>query len=175
MLIVEILTAIVALVSLGVSLVVATRLSQLGERSAAFPPETSEASALPEPDRPLQGLRIALAITQDHAHPVFANLLKERLLLEDVAEITMADSEDVDADIVIKGEIVGNGYTDIYYQAEFTCNGKVQPICTLIERPPHGDRPSNLAIELVTRLKNELSKLASRTERSQAIRELLGG
>src|SRR6202043_900529 len=101
------------------------------------------------------------------AHPVFASLLKELLLAEDVTDIAMlAPDQAADwkagADILISGDLVCNGYAEIYYTLEFTCSTPDQAICTLIEKPPHGDRPSNLAIELVTRLKAELEKLVTR-------------
>jgi hypothetical protein len=133
---------------------------------------------------PLQGVRIALAITQDHPNAVFVELLKDQLFAQDVTDIvvltpTEATSflEDwktqLDApEILISGNVICNGYTEIYYTAEFTCSNREQAICTLIEKPPQGDRPVNLAIELVARLKKELEKLISRNERRQAIREL---
>jgi len=134
--------------------------------------------------RPLEGLRIGLAVTQDHAHPVFATLLKEQLLKEDALEVNFLTPEEAAAlqadwpkgqiDILISGKLTCNGYAEIYYDADFTCFNAHEPICTLVERPPHGDRPSNLAMELVARLNTGLTKLLSRTERREALKELGG-
>src|SRR5579862_7607367 len=178
----EILVGIVALVSLAISVFLGLRVLQLERRLGTLPPSTAQ--PLPEPpSRPLQGLRVALAITQDHPHPVFATLLKEQLLSEDVTDIAFLDTVEANAlqadwkngpDILIAGDVVCNGYAEIYYTADFTCSTAVQPICTLIEKPPHGDRPSNLAIDLVARLKTEIEKLVSRDDRRRAIRELTG-
>jgi hypothetical protein len=138
------------------------------------------------PPRPLEGLRVAVAITQDHPHAVFVDVLKDQLFAEDVTDILVLSAEEAalldknwkdrkDApDILIKGDIVCNGYAEIYYTADFICSNATDAICTLIEKPPHGDRPSNLAIELVARLKKELGKIVGRNERRQAIRELKG-
>jgi hypothetical protein len=67
---------------------------------------------------------------------------------------------------------VCNGYAEIYYQADFSCSNAQHAICNLIEKPPHGDRPANLAMELVARIKTELEKRISRDERREAVREL---
>jgi hypothetical protein len=186
---VEVFFGAVAVGSLVVSLVLEGRMRALdrrltsAERSMALgPPGLS----LPEPERqrPLEGLRIALGITQDHTHPVFANLLKERLLLEDVAEVTVLTPDEASnlqgdwnpdgPDLLILGNLVCNGYAEIYYQADLTCHSPHHEVCTIAEKPAHGDRPANLSIELVERLKTELTKLVSRNERRRAIRELRG-
>ena len=181
----EFLPGIVALISLAISVVLAGRVLQLERRLQSNPHSALLAVAEP-PARPLQGLRVVLAITQDHAHPVFANLLKEQLLSEDVTDIillTPAETAGLRSDwkqradgpdLLIAGDIVCNGYAEIYYTADLTCSTADQAICNLTEKPPHGDRPSNLAIDLVARLKTELEKLVSRDERRQAIRELQG-
>ena len=175
----EFIVGVTALLSLGISVVLAGRLLKL-ERRFQGHPQAPPQPLLEPPSRPLQGLRIALAISQDHPHPVFAALLKELLLTEDVSDVTLLEpnagvkSTAEAPDILIAGDLVCNGYAEIYYTADFTCSTPNQPICTLIEKPPHGDRPSNLAIELVTRLKRELENLSNRTERRQAIRELQG-
>lgn len=123
----------------------------------------------------MEGLRIALKIRQDHPHPIFANLLREQLLKEDVAEaVLLAESEDrpVAADIFITGELTCNGYAEVYYRAELTAYAANEAICTLSEKPPDGARPTNLAIELVAMLNAKLSELISRSERRRALREL---
>lgn len=148
-------------------------LNSLRQREADDPP------ALEAP-KVLEGLRIALQVTQDHAHPVFANLLKDLLLKQDVAEVTF-QTQSVDdwrttktADILISGSLTCNGYAEVYYQAEFTCYSASETICTLIERPPGGDRPENLALELTTELGDSLAKAIQRDERRRAIGELRG-
>lgn len=145
----------------------------LSERPAQIP------IPLPDPDalHPLEGLRIALAISQDHPHAPFVNLLKELLLKEDVAEAATTDAvfDPATMDILIQGRITCNGYAEIYYDADLTCTSLRGPVCTLIEKPPHGDRPGNLGIELVARLRAELAKSVERTERKQAILELRQG
>jgi hypothetical protein len=178
----EILAVVLALVSLMISGALGFRVLQLERRLQESRPKPLPEVAEPLP-RPLQGLRIALAITQDHPHPVFVDLLKEQLFSEDVTEISVLSPVEATVlradwkngpDILVTGEIVSNGYAEIYYTADFVCMTAAQPVCTLIEKPPHGDRPSNLAIDLVARLKGELEKLVGRDDRRRAIRELQG-
>lgn len=138
---------------------------------------------MPEAAKPLEGLRIALAVKQDHPHPVFANLLKEHLLRQDVSDVSFTSvsdfaawkESDLRADILIAGSLTCNGYAEVYYQAEFSCYTANEPICTVIERPPGGDRPENLAMELVTKMGLKLDELLTRNERRRAIGELRGG
>ncbi len=185
------LTVLVAAGSLVVSVTMALRLQNLellvrNQRQPSgdfYREETFRPLSGPNTPRPMEALRVALAISQDHKYPVFANTLKEYLLSEDVADVAIVpptegkdnDSvwkERVDLDILITGELVCNGYSDIYYRADFTCSSRKGAICTLIEKPPYGDRPGNLVIELVAKLKLEIAKSAQRGERSSAIREL---
>ena len=135
----------------------------MGERLAALERrERPDAGpALPDPS-PLAGRRVALAIRQDHPHPVFANLLKEGLLAEE------ARLDDGTPDLRIEGEIVGNGYADVVFRAELAVRMGGETILVLFDRPPHGDRPANLVAELVRRLKDELAN----RERQAAVREL---
>ncbi len=130
--------------------------------------------ALPKNPSPLHGLRIAIAIRQDHPHPVFANLLREQLLKEDVAEVVLVEpgQEHNEADIFVTGEITCNGYAEVYYRAELTASARKEAICTLVEKPPDGDRPGNLAIEFMALLNAKLDTLISRNERRRALREL---
>lgn len=166
-------------IAVGVALLIAahaqSRLAALEQRLAAI--ERGElAPAAPLPSAlarvaPLQGLRVALDITQDHPHPIFANLLREELLKADVLEVTSLP-ETQDADLLITGTLTCNGYAEVYFQANLTAYAGTDPVCTIAEAPPGGDRPANLAIELVSRLGIELEKRIARSERRQALREL---
>jgi hypothetical protein len=177
MLIIAVLSGVVAVASMGLSLVLAQRIRVLEDRLRS----TKQVPDSPQPQlpesaarKPLEGLRIAVNIRQDHTNPIFANLLKEQLLLEDVSEVSFlatADWQD-SADILVRGNLLCNGYAEIYYQADVECLSPNDSICTLSEKPAHGDRPTNLAIEVVSRLRFELDKLVSRDERRRAIREL---
>ncbi|HWD37787.1 MAG TPA: hypothetical protein VG944_02985 [Fimbriimonas sp.] len=164
----------IAAISLAISMFLALRLSEMRDRLAIAEQKirtlTPQQPQLPPPPPPslLEGLRVRLQVTQDHPHPVFFELLSEELLKEGVTEVTEAP----DAELTIAGEVTCNGYAEVYYSAEFTCSTLTNIICTLIERPPHGDRPANLAIELVAKIKRELEKQMDRSERSRAIREL---
>jgi hypothetical protein len=133
-------------------------------RPAPVPPPAFEEPAA----KPLAGLKIRIAVSQDHPHAVFAALLKEQLLVDDV------DVVEGEADIDIAGTVACNGYAEVYYTAELICRSSSGVILTMVEKPAHGDRQSNLAIELVTRLKHELEKLVTRNERRRALRELGG-
>lgn len=174
----EIVAGVVALAGLAVSLALAAKVQRLEARLRIAEQSPAPAPALPEPmpERPLERLRIALSIEQDHSHPVFANLLKEQLLTEDVDSIVLLPTgaaPDWNAtDILISGKLTCNGYAEIFYETDLTCFSPVEPICTVVQRPPHGDRPVNLAVELVAKLKVELEKLDSRIERRRALREL---
>jgi len=155
-----------------------SRLQAVEQRLAAI--ERAPSPSIPAiSDRvpPLQGLRIALSIVQDHPQPIFANLLREQLLKEDVLEVTFlppetppADSPDID--IFIAGTLTCNAYAEVYYRATLTAFAGSEPVYTITESPPGGDRPGNLAIELVSRLGVELEKRITRSERRQALREL---
>ena len=111
----------------------------------------------------LAGLRVSLGIQQDHPHPVFEGLLREALLREE------AVVDDASA-LRIEGEVVGNGYADVYFRAEITVMLGNETLFVLTDKPPHGDRPANLAAEVVQRLRDELAK----RERQGALRELRG-
>ena len=120
----------------------------------------------------LEGLLFSLKIEQDHADPLFATLLKEMLLSEGAEEVALLPKDARAADVAFVGDLSCNGYAEIYYQAHITCSVANQVLFTVNDRPAHGDRPNNLATELVSRLKQDLSKLIKRNERSRAIREL---
>ena len=181
----EYVACVLALIALTLCAGLAVRLMRLESQLKSLEGPSRQALVEP-PSRPLQGLRVAVGVTQDYAQPVFANLLRECLFGEDVTEVQLLGTAEVASlhqswreqgsgpDILIAGEVVCNGYSEIYYTAEFTCSTADQVICTLTEKPPHGDRPINLASDLVARLKTELEKLVSRDDRRRAIRELQG-
>src|ERR1022692_4839495 len=144
----EFFVGLVAVLSLATSAFLVHRVLELERRLQSLPQPALQ--PLPEPPRrPLQGLRIGLAITQDHPHPVFANLLREQLLSEDVTEITLltpAESTRLQSDwkqrtdgpdILIGGDIVCNSYAEIYYTAELTCSPPHPAICTPLSNPTH--------------------------------------
>ena len=160
-----ILALILAAASLGISVALALRLREVEQGLRKPMPPASP--TLAPPPKPLEGLRIALAIEQDHPHAVFTTLVKEALLREEAEPV-----DGTDYDLLISGSLVGNGYADVYYTAELACRTAEGPLFTLLERPPHGDRPGNLALELVNRLKLEVEKSVTRSERQSALREL---
>ncbi|MCC7230883.1 MAG: hypothetical protein IT203_10860 [Fimbriimonadaceae bacterium] len=188
------ISILIALLALGVTVAIAMRLQQTEQRLKALlttleSERTLQASALApamEQTRPLEGLRIALCITQDHPHPVFATLLREHLYSEDAREVVLLSATEVEQlnatwaltpdspDILISGEVTCNGYAEVYYHAEITCSANSQSICKVIEKPPHGDRPVNLATGLVSRLKAELEKAVCQNDRRRALQELQG-
>ena len=183
------IAGVIAILSLFITLSFVVRCLALTQRLNAVENVLREVAnkALPNSNvapasSPLEGLRIAVSVKQDHEHPIFANLLKDLLLKEDVGEVVFLTLEERDewkqmeiaADILISGDITCNGYAEVYYTADFRCDTREQAICTLIEKPPHGDRQGNLAIELVARLKTELERHTSRDERRKAIQELRG-
>src|SRR4051794_4165278 len=93
----ELIVLVVAVSALGASLVLARLLIHVDSRLKSTEQMLASGArqALPgtghdsfEP-HPLEGLKIAVAINQDHKQAVFADLLKELLLSEDVAEVTM--------------------------------------------------------------------------------------
>jgi hypothetical protein len=149
-----------------------TRVDQLERRAHPLPslPTASDRVSA------LAGLRVGLVLTQDHPHAPFVDLLRQQLLLRDVSDVTVfpdaASARASALDIVVEGALTCNGYAEVYYAAEFTCSTCGEAVCTLIERPPGGDRPSNLAMELVAKLDAKLTDMVSRNERRRAIREL---
>ena len=77
-------------------------------------------------------------------------------------------------DVFISGTVVCNNYADVYYEADLTAFTDRGPVVVLSERPPHGNRQLNLAIEFVNRLDTELAQQSERTERQRALGELRG-
>lgn len=161
---------LIAIVMAGASILgivaLAARLRALEDRQREI--EARPSMALPEPivDRPLAGLSISLRIEQDHPNAPFTDLLRREFEKEDAAVV--ASNEDV----VIRGALACNGYADIYFTADISCYRNGEAICTVVERPPHGDRPINLATEIIARLKCEIKKIEEHSERHQAIKEL---
>jgi hypothetical protein len=173
----EVLALVMAGVSLGVSLLLALKVASLSSRPLLAPvaPRLEPVAPALEDLTPsiLQGSRVALSITQDHPHPVFVDCLKEVLFQRDAADVVLVEAGKAsDCDLLIEGSVVCNGYANVYYEADLSCSEREQPICRLIEKPPHGDRPSNLALELVSRIEKELHSLSTRGERGRAVREL---
>ena len=181
---IEVVALVMAGLSLVVSLMVFAKVASLSNRplaihaSAALEPIPSALEeALPSV---LQGSKVGLSITQDHPHPVFVDCLKEALFKRDAADVILLgalDAADWKAgpeapDLLIQGSVVCNGYANVYYEADLTCSDREKAICRLIEKPPHGDRPSNLALELVSKIESEVKKLVRRGERGRAVREL---
>jgi len=153
-------------------LAVINRVDRLERSLAESKERTLEVLPVSQGPKPLYGLRIALDIKQDHSYPVFAEMLKELLLKEDVAEVMIGSMLSDEADIRIAGSLTCNGYADVYYQADLSCRTRSEAICTVMEKPSGGDRPENLALELVTTLSKRLDVLVRRDERRKAINEL---
>ncbi|MBV6458751.1 MAG: hypothetical protein HONBIEJF_01889 [Fimbriimonadaceae bacterium] len=169
--------------ALGVAVTVAVRMQQLRyPHWEEAPPALDKApESLPPKEPRLQQLRVALAIDQDYPHPAFANLVREMLFQEDAVEVSLISRSEAEAltsawppslDLLIDGTVRCNGYAEIYYEAEFQSRTPRGALCTLIERPPHGDRPVNLAIELVDRIAREYRKSLDQGERRAALKEL---
>lgn len=173
----DVIALVVALASLAGTAALALRLRRLESNQPAQRTEPVPVAPSLPAEKPLQGLHVAICIAQDHPHPLFADLLSDLLAAEDVAEVARVEQApdhpwDGGPDLAIVGSVQCNSYADVYFTADFTCLAPDQPICTLTQKPAHGDRPSNLAIELVSLLKNEWQRSRSRGERQRAIREL---
>jgi hypothetical protein len=78
----------------------------------------------------------------------------------------------VSSSILIRGEVVCNGYSDVYFLAKLSCMIGQEEVCAIVERPPDGDRQENLCLELVSKLSQNLEKLIRLNERKNALREL---
>lgn len=164
---------IVALVLAACSLIISIAAYLRAYNSAPRLPASVPVEAIPTlvelpAATPLQGCTAWVEITQDLPQRVVQSLVVEAFLKEDVA---VASSE-AESDLVVKGSVSCNGYSEIYYTAELSIYFRGSLLCSIIEKPPHGDRPSNLAFEVVDRIKREVEKGRSRGERLDAIREL---
>lgn len=123
---------------------------------------------------PLAGRGIWVDIQQDHPLPIVADRLAAQLSLRDAEVRTGISSEDVTgpSDGRIVGEILCNGYADVYYQAQISVWIGDELLMTLRSRPEGGDRPDNLAMELVAEIEEKLTTSERRTERQRALQEL---
>lgn len=121
------------------------------------------------PPGALHGLRIALSIEQDAKNPVFRTLLEEQF-----AKFDPIWAEEAEADVLIRGQIKCNGYTDVYFEGEIEASYQGEPLVALFLRPYHGDRQRNLAIDVSNRVEDALGKKLARDERQSALRELGG-
>ena len=147
----------------------AERMLEDAARQVAVLPSRTEPDIVPE--SPLQGLVIGISVAQDHDTPVLAATLAECFQREDVDSVTTGENVAL-ADIVIDGFVVCNGYADVYYEASLDCKTSTVTLFSIREKPPSGDRPMNLALEIVSRLKTELTSRTTREERRLALREL---
>lgn len=152
------------------------RVKELSERMDALAREVREIKttrSLPPPTVPeagrLQGVRIVLEVEQSHPTRPFETLLREALHREDALLVSEG------GEVRIAGRLVDNGYADVYFEAELTVSSGTDVLFSLRERPPHGDRPGNLALETVERLRTEWTKRQARGERQDALRELTEG
>ena len=138
--------------------------------------------AILEPN-PLEGLRVGIAVRQDHEHPTFVNILTEKLRGQDVLVRLMTEDEaaslakDWDSmqdppDVLIHGRLTCNGYTDVFYDSGFDCSGRQGLLTTIIEKPAQGGRQFTLADNIVERLRLELLENRTREERQRALGEL---
>jgi hypothetical protein len=107
----------VALVSAALCLLLASMVRGLRSRVEALEAQlaTSARQPLPGPEAlsqsPLEGLRIAVRVQQDHSRPTFSNLLAQRLE-EENAEVRLVDAEhegSSDWDLEISGSITCSG------------------------------------------------------------------
>ena len=157
--------------SLLIAIIALARANWLAERVRALearPTSGTPPSPVLLESPALSGLRIALDVSQDCPQPVVENLLREALLVEDALVVRPED----EPDLIIMGEVVGNGYSEVYYKADLVVHLGSVILCGVSQRPPQGDRPANLVKELVATLESEYAKHQTRGERSQAIQEL---
>jgi hypothetical protein len=161
----ELVAIVLAMVALAAIITLAARVRVLEERQRQL--ESRPLQVLPEvaPEKPLAGMCLSIQIDQDHPHAPFVTQLKDLLEREDVTLVEEGDSN-------IRGSVSCNRYADVYFSAEISCTVEGETVCTIIERPPHGDRQANLAKEVVHRLKREVVKQRTHDERRNALREL---
>jgi hypothetical protein len=131
-----------------------------------------------QPNRPLERLRIALAITEDAEYNPFRTLLHEALEKEDAQVIDIDISHlsffTGDYDIVITGEVTSKGYRNIFHDACLECKANGTLLEAIVARPPQGDRQENLVVTVVTSLKRKVETTLSRSGRALALAELRG-
>lgn len=166
----DVLAILLSLGATAVAIGLALRVRRLEERLASLTFPVVAPSLIAPEENVLQGLRIGVDVQQDHAHPVFAELLRDTLLGRDVADVILGRNDACDC--VLDGRVTCHGYSDVYFEADLTCTAPSGVLCTLIEKPPSGDRQENLALEIVSRLTKELEKSERRGERRAALKEL---
>ena len=158
------LALLLAFLSLAVALALAARVATLSCRVRALETGSdrrASPASLPANGH-LHGLRIEFSIHQDHPLNPFEATLAGALAERGAVRV------DADGDVRLAGTIKGNGYADVYFDADLAAEAGGRTLLRMRERPPHGDRPENLARELVARLEEELA----RGERQGALREL---
>ncbi len=182
MVIVAVLLSALSLVVATLALFVSLRSLSLREVLPAPVVPLEETPIIELPSRPLEGMKVWMQIEQDHPSKPFSKTLEEELYSEDVADVSPTGGELMldgwkrsdGPDLLIYGHVACNGYSDVYYKAEFTCSTPDGRLCVLQRNPPHGDRPANLALELVAQIKSDIEKSKTRNERGKAIQELNG-
>lgn len=134
---------------------------------------------------PLEPIRVAIAIEQDHKLPILSNLIKERLEADDgMVTVIDADQASTYADlgkwstesgephVVVAGNVKCNGYSDVFYEADLTFLYARGIVDSILENPPNGGRQVNLANKVVSRLKRTYEESSRKAERNQALHEL---
>jgi len=182
MAIVAVVLSVLSLVVATAALFVAFRFSSRSLVVSSVPVAADETPVIELPSRPLEGMKVWMQVEQDHPTKPFLKSLEEVLYSEDVADVSPTGGELMldgwkasdGPDLLICGRVACNGYSDVYYRAEFVCSTPEGRLCTLQRNPPHGDRPANLALELVAEIKSDLEKSKTRNERGRAIQELKG-
>lgn len=145
------------------------QLNQLDARMDELPPP------IPAPlflSPVLESKRVAISITQDHEQPTFAELLKRLLVQEDAAPEIVAGATGENFDLIIRGAIICNGYSDLYYEASLDVLESGEKIVSIVERPVQAGRQINLATTLISRAKQEIESKALRKERQRALKEI---
>jgi hypothetical protein len=176
-LILEIVAMLVAISSVGVTLLVASRLSsRIRALESIVRQRVPSVLDKAEGSFALAGMRIRLSVRQDHARPLFANSLREALLREDVQDVLIVGDPSAHGaakgEWLISGTITCNGYSDVYFNADLTCTLGEETVCSWSHRPPQGDRPENLVLEIVSTLTSKLADRARKNERRKALSEL---
>lgn len=161
---IEIFLVAATLFSIVISLHLATRVADLHARLSAFEMKSKaikvEAVAVGRPFD-FKGRKVALVIEQDHPTPIFENILKDQLLREGasvVKSLQVSPGTRSIYDLVISGRIGCDGFADVYYESDLVCSAGADTVCVLVDRPLHGERPLNLAKQLIERVKEDWNK-----------------
>jgi hypothetical protein len=154
------------------------RISRSLKQDASRATNANQVGLSDQANRPLERLRIALAITEDAEYNPFRTLLHEALEKEDaqVVDIDIANLSFFtgDYDIAITGEVTSKGYRNIFHDARLECTANGTLLEAIIARPPHGDRQENLVVTVVTSLKRKVETTLYRSGRTLALAELRG-